>query len=254
MRIRRYLIGVTAGLISAVAFASVASADVTGNNLTIRLTPTKQDKKVRGPVNVFFQSDDVHVGDVPCALGTANSPSCYSFPASTQSMITFPKDLKFTPGNIPDCQLSRLVGQPTAGARAACAGSIVGSGAVEQAFSDGRRLNGTLTAFNGAPSGGNPSLYVHTDFPGVATKPILSGVFRGNVLTTQIPPVQGSAIDLFSLNLLGKRVVGKNKKTGKKITYASIRCSTGKWATTQVVTFQGGITETGTSAGKCRQK
>jgi hypothetical protein len=251
---RKYLIGMIAALVGGLALSSVASADVTANNLTVNITPSKQNKKVRGPANIFFQSDDVHVGDVPCPIGTANSPSCYSFPASIQSQITFPKDLKFTPGNIPDCQLSRIIGQSTAGARAACAGSIVGSGAVTQAVSDGRKLNGVLTAFNGAPSGGNPSLYIHTDIPGVATKPILQGVFRGNVLTTQIPPVQGTAIDLFSTTLIGKRVVGKNKKTGKKTTYASIRCSTGKWNSTQVVTFQGGITETGTVAGKCKQK
>jgi hypothetical protein len=251
---RKYLIGMIAALAGALALSSVASADVTGNNLTVNLTPAKQDKKVRGPVNIFFQSDDVHVGASPCLPGTANSPSCYSFPASEQSVITFPKDLKFTPGNLQDCQLSRIAGQSTAGARAACAASIVGSGAVTQVFSDGRRLNGTLTAFNGAPSGGGTSLYIHTEFPGVATKPILQGVIRGNVLTTQIPPVQGSAIDLFSLNLLGKRVTGKNKKTGKKTTYASIRCSTRKWNVTQVVHFQGGKTETGTSAAKCKQR
>jgi hypothetical protein len=254
MRIRRYLIGLTAGLVSALVFSSVASADVTGNNLTVSLTPAKQNKKVRGPVNIFFQSDDVHVGDVPCPLGTANSPSCYSFPASTQSLITFPKDLKFTSGNIPGCQLSQIVGQSTAGARAACARSIVGAGAVTQAVSDGRRLNGVLTEFNGVPSGGSPTVYIHTDIPGVATKPILSGVIHANTITTQIPPVQGTAIDLFSLNIFGKRVVGTNKKTGKKTTYASIRCSTGKWNSTQVVTFQGGKTETGTAAGNCKQK
>jgi hypothetical protein len=251
---RKYLIGMITALAGALALSSVASADVTGNNLSVSLTPTKQNKKVRGPVNVSFQSDDVHVGDVPCLLGTANSPSCYSFPASTQSLITFPKDLKFTSGNIPGCELSRLIGQSTAGARAACAGSIVGAGAVTQAVSDGRRLNGTLTEFNGVPSGGSPTIYIHTDIPGVATKPILSGVIRGNTVTTQIPPVQGTAIDLFSLNIFGKRVVGKNKKTGQKTTYASIRCSTGKWNSSQVVTFQGGKTETGTAAGKCKQR
>ena len=50
----------------------------------------------------------------------------------------------------------------------------------------------------------------------------------------------------FSTTLLGKRVVGKNKKTGKKTTYASIRCSTGKWATTETVTYQNGKTLTTT--------
>jgi hypothetical protein len=254
MRIRRYLIGVTAGLVSAVAFTSVASADVTGLSITANLTPTKQDKKVRGPVNIFFKSDDVFAGNLPCPLGTANDPSCFAFPPSVRSFITFPKDLRFNAGNIPDCQLSRIVGQSSASARAACAGSVVGGGGNVQQFSDGRRLNGTITAFNGAPSGGNPSLYLHVEFPGVQTKPILNGVFQGNTLSVQIPPVQGSVIEEFSTTLNGKRVVGKNKKTGKKTTYAMIRCSTGKWPTTETVTYQNGKSETASFAGKCKQK
>jgi hypothetical protein len=252
---RKYLIGMIAALVGALALSSVASADVTGVNIVSNITPAKQKKKVRGPVNIFFQSSDTHAGNLPCPLGTANSPSCYAFPPSVQSSITFPKDLKFTAGNIPDCSLSRIVGQSAASARAACAGSIVGGGGNVQAFSDGRKLNGTITAFNGAPSGGNPSLYLHVEFPGVATKPILNGVFRGNNLTVQIPPVQGSVIDVFNTALNGKRVVGKkNKKTGRKPTYASIRCSTGKWTTTETVTYQNGKSLTTSITNKCKQK
>jgi hypothetical protein len=251
---RKYLIGMIAALAGALALSSVASADVTAVNIATSLTPAKQNKKVRGPVNIFFQSTDTHVGALPCPLGTANSPTCYAFPPSIQSVITFPKDLRFDPGNLQDCQLSRIVGQSTAGARAACAGSIVGSGGNVQAFSDGRKLNGTVTEFNGAPSGGLPSLYVFIEFPGVATKPILQGVFRGNVLSVQIPPVQGSVIDQLTTTLFGKRVVGKNKKTGKKRYYASARCSTRKWVTTETVTYQNGKTLTGSTSAKCKQK
>ena len=252
---RKYLIGMIAALAGALALSSVASADVTSVGVVANITPAKQNKKVRGPANIFFQSTDTHAGNLPCPLGTANSPSCYAFPPSIQTTITFPKDLKFTPGNIPDCSLSRIVGQSTAGARAACAQSIVGGGGNVQAFSDGRKLNGVITAFNGAPSGGNPSLYLHVEFPGVATKPILNGVFRGNVLSVQIPPVQGSVIDVFSTNLLGKRVVGKkSKKTGRAPTYASIRCSNGKWPVTETVNYQGGKTLTDSKTYKCKQK
>jgi hypothetical protein len=191
---------------------------------------------------------------LPCPLGTANSPTCLAYPPSVQSVITFPKSLKFDPGNLPDCSLSSIVGQSSAGARAACPKSIVGSGSNTQLFSDGRTLNGTITAFNGAPSGGFPSLYLHVEFPGVATKPILNGIIRGNVLTVQIPPVQGSVIDSITTTLFGKRVVGKNKKTGQKRYYASARCSTGKWATTETVTYQGGKTLSTTVNNKCKQK
>jgi hypothetical protein len=250
---RKYVIGMVAALVGALALSSVASADVTNVGIVANITPSKQSKKVRGPANIFFQSTDTHTGNFNCGALT-NDPSCYAFPPSIQSVITFPKDLKFTPGNIPDCQLSRIVGQSSASARAACAGSVVGGGGNIQTFSDGRHLNGTITAFNGAPSGGNPSLYLHVEFPGVTTKPILTGVFRGNVLTVQIPPVGGSVIDQFNTALNGKRVVGKNKKTGKKTTYASIRCSTKKWTTTETVTYQNGKTLSSSLTNKCKQK
>ena len=250
---RKYLIGMIAALVGALGLSSVASAENAGVSIAgSNITPAKQNKKVRGPVNTFFRSNETFTGNLPCPLGTANSPSCYAFPASIQSVITFPKDLKFTPGNLPDCQLSRIVGQSTASARAACAGSVVGGGGNVQTFSDGRQLNGTLTAFNGAPSGGNATLYIHIEFPGVATKPILNGIIRGNVLTVQIPPVQGSVIDDLNTTILGKRVVGKKK--GKNVTYLSARCSTRKWVTTEAITYQNGETRSTTSSQKCKQK
>ena len=62
MRKRKYLIGVIAGLVSAMAFSSVASADVTALRTEATATPSKQDEKVRGPLNVYFESNDTHVG------------------------------------------------------------------------------------------------------------------------------------------------------------------------------------------------
>jgi hypothetical protein len=255
---RKYLIGVIAAMVSAMAFASVASAEVTALNIGANISPPKQDKKVRGPVNVFFESNDTHVGTLPCPLGTANSLSCYAFPPSVQAVVVFPTDLKFEPGNLPDCNLASLVGKSTAGAIAACPRSVVGGGGNVQQFSDGRRLNGVITAFNGAPSGGAPSMYLHIEFPGVETKPILNGVIRGNVFTVQIPPVQGSVIEHFDVTLNGKKVTKKkkNKRTGKtkKTTYLSMKCSKGTWGTTETVTYQSGKQLSDSTSQTCKKK
>ena len=179
MAMRKCLIGLIAGLAGAMALSSVASAAITGVSIESSVTPSKGDKKIRSGVSTFFASNDTHSGVLPCPAGNGNErrrvlpsrPRC-------RSVITFPTSLKFDPGNLPDCSLSSIVGQSSAGARAACPGSIVGSGSNTQLFSDGRTLNGTITAFNGAPSGGFPSLYLHVEFPGVATKPILNGIIR----------------------------------------------------------------------------
>ena len=117
MAMRKYLIGLIAGLAGAIALSSVASAAVTGVSIESSVTPSKGDKKIRSGVSTFFASNDTHSGVLPCPLGTADSPTCLAFPPSVQSVITFPTSLKFDPGNLPDCQLSRIVGQSSAGAR-----------------------------------------------------------------------------------------------------------------------------------------
>jgi hypothetical protein len=247
---------VIAGLAGALAVSGVASAAVTAVRTGFSVSPPKQDKKVRGPVSVFFESNDQHsgafLGQPGCLIGN-EGVGCYAFPPSVKSFITFPTDLKFDPGNMPDCNLASLVGQSTAGAKAACPKSIVGGGTNVQAFSDGSTRSGVITAFNGAPSGGKPSLYLHIDLPGVTTKPILNGVISGNTLDVQIPPVPGTVIQHFDTSL-NPVVVGKNKKTGKKRYYLSAKCSKKQWSVTEDVTYQNGQHQIDTESQPCKQK
>lgn len=258
---RKYLIGVIAGLVGALALSSVASAAVTGLRVGANVTPSKQDKKVRGGASVFFESNDTHagalLGEPGCIAPNTNTPACLAFPPSTQTVLTFPTDFKFDPGNLPDCNLARIAGQPTAGAKAACPGSVVGGGSNVNKTLAGGTLNGVITAFNGAPSGGAPSLYLHVDIAGVTTKPILNGVIRGNVLTVQIPPVPGAVIEHFDTTI--NRIVSKktrNRRTGKvkKTFYFSAKCSKRTWATLENVTYQNGQTLSSSISDKCTQK
>jgi hypothetical protein len=258
MRIRKYLIGTITCLLGAFAFSSVVSAAVTSVSIDgSRVTPAKQHKKVRGPASTFFQSNDTHAGFKPCPPGTGTTDACAAYPPSVQSLITFPKDFKFTPGRLPDCNLAALSGKTTAGARAACPRSIVGGGRNVNTTTTGQTLNGVITAFNGAPSGGKPSLYLHVDIQGVTTKPILNGVISGNVLTVQVPPVPGSVIEHFDTTI-NKIVTGKkrNKRTGKvqKTFYFSAKCSKKKWTTTETVTYQNGQQLSDSSTQRCKQK
>jgi hypothetical protein len=259
---RKYVIGAIAGLVGAMAFASVASADVTALRVEANANPSKQDKKVRGPVNVYFESNDTHAGVFDC---TTVGPGCYAFPPSIQARVLFPTAFRFDPGNLPDCNLASLVGQTTAGARAACPRSIVGTGQNRQAFNSSSLgiRTGTITAFNGAPSGGNPSMYLHIDIPGVESKPILNGVISGNVLNVQIPPVQGSVIEQFFVTVNGRTVVGTSKaKKGsasaaakrKKRFYLTAKCSKRDWTTTETVTYQNGKQLVDSVPLSCTQK
>ena len=83
--------------------SSVASADVTGVNIDFQHHARQAEQEGARASKHLLPESDTHAGNLPCPLGTANDPSCYAFPPSIQSAITFPKDLKFNPGNIPDC-------------------------------------------------------------------------------------------------------------------------------------------------------
>jgi hypothetical protein len=250
---RKYLIGTITCLVGVFAFSSVASGAVTALDVGLNISPRKQDKKVRGPASVFFESNDTHAGDLLGQGGctTGNSVACFAYPPSTQAVLQFTNDVKFTPGNLPDCNLAAIAGKTTAGARNACPRSIVGTGSNVNRTLTGQTLNGVITAFNGAPSGGNPSLYLHVDIAGVTTKPILNGVIRGSTLTVQIPPVPGAVIEHFDTNLFKKKV---GKKKGKNVFYFSARCSKKKWFVTETVTYQNGQQLSSTERGPCKQK
>jgi hypothetical protein len=127
----------------------------------------------------------------------------------------------------------------------------VGTGRNVNKTTSGQTLNGVITAFNGAPSGGNPSIYLHVDIAGVTTKPILNGVIRGSVLTVQIPPVPGAVIEHFDTTI-GKKVVGRKK--GKRIFYFSARCSKKKWFLTETVTYQNGQQLSDRVTNRCKQR
>lgn len=258
---RRYVTGVIAGLAAAVALSSVASAEVTSLSIGLQWRPAKQDKKNHGPAKVFIETNEAHAGvfhgQPGCEVGS-EGVVCFAFPPAVQSLITFPKDVAIDPGNLPVCQLSQLIGTSTAAARARCPRSIVGEGNSVGRHLGGGTLTGVITAFNGVPSAGKPSLYLHLDIAGVATKPILNGIVRANTLLLQIPPVPGLVSEHFdtTLNpvLTGKK---KNKKTGKtkKTFLISIRCSKSRtWTTTETITYENGKTLTDSVSQGCKQK
>ena len=95
MRKRKYVIGALLSVIGALVVSSSASAAVTGQTLTTTTSPAKQQKKTFGPVGAF-----TNVVDTNYSGGFA--------PNATQTVLTFTKDIKFTPGNIPQCNLASI--------------------------------------------------------------------------------------------------------------------------------------------------
>jgi hypothetical protein len=226
----KYLLGAVVGLIGALIVAGTASAAVTGQTYTVRTSPPKQDKKVFGAVGPFFTAvDTTYSGGFS--------------PVADQTVLTYPKDIKFVPGNLPECPLSLINNKPLATARAACPGSIVGQGS---ASINGGALTGVVTAFGGLRN--PPTIYLHTSINNDALDPVLTGVLnmQSNTLTVAIPNT-GTAITHFDTTI--------NKvKTGKKTYFVEARCSKKKWVNTETTHFLNGTSLSASSTQKCKQK
>ena len=236
MRKRKYLVGALLSVIGALVVSSSASAAVTGQTLTTTVSPTKFDKKTFGPVGSF-----TNVVETNYSGGFA--------PNGTQTVLTFSKDIKFTPGNIPQCNLSSIGTVPQSQSDATCGASKVGTGS---ATINGGLLTGKVAAYNGQPSGGSPTIGLHTDvFTGAgayAFSTTLTGILNtaSNTLTVAIPPT-GTSITHFDTTIT-------KKKSGKKTYYVMARCKKKKWVNSETTTFNNGQSLTATSTQKCKQK
>jgi hypothetical protein len=237
MRERKYLVGALLSAIGTLVVSGTASAAVTGQTLKTTTAPAKQKKKAFGVVKSFRN-------DVDTAYTAPFTPN------ATQTVLTFSKDIRFTPGNTPQCNLAVIATVPEAQADAACGGSRIGSGSTNIVSLTGAQLTGRVAAYNGVRSGGNPTIGLHVDvfLPtgqyGFSTQ--LTGVLnaKANVLTVSIPPT-GTSITHLDFTIT-------RRKTGRKTFFVMARCRKGKWTNSETTTFNDGTSLTATSTQKCK--
>lgn len=230
MRIRKYLIGATLGVLGALTFASVASAGPVSQSLSTSLSPAKQSKKTFGGVSLH--------NDIATTFSGFDSPP-------RETVFTIPSDVKFTAGNIPVCPLSSVANKPDSAARAACPQSITGQGTVQAQGALGT-LDGTVTFFRGDSAAGQ-DIIVHTVVGGALILDIL-GKISGHTLDFTNLPNTGSQV------LTDFNTTFNKRKTGKKTYYVMARCKKKKWSTTETTTFYNNASLSASSSQKCKQK
>jgi hypothetical protein len=236
MRKRRFLIGAVAGVVGALSLTSVASAAPTSQTLQTTLAPAKQSKKTFGGASLH-----AIIGTTFDNFATSQSPRTTTF--------TIDRNIKFTNGNVPVCQLSSIQGKFTAQAQASCPQSIVGSGSVQvNGGPSAGGIGGNVTVFAGGPT----TMYIQTDIgPGATTLTII-GTLSGRTLTfSNIPNTPGLVLSNFDVNF-NKRKTGKKK--GVATYYVSARCKTKKWVNSESTSFYSGETLSASSSQKCKQK
>jgi hypothetical protein len=236
----RYVLAGSLGVIGALLMSGTASAAVTGFTYGATISPPKQSAKTFGPAAITSTLDTTFTGGFT--------------PTPTTTVVQFSKDIKFTPGNLAQCDLSSISTKPDSTAMSLCAKSKVGVGSV---VVNNGALTGKVTAYNGVPSGGGvPPIGFHTDLflPSGAYSFSTTGIgtldTKTNTLTTPIPPT-GTSLTHFEV-AIGKVKTGKKK--GKTTYYVMARCKKKKWTDTATESFSDGSSRTSTSVQKCKAK
>jgi hypothetical protein len=260
MRKRKYLIGATLALAASVAVAAFAQAAVTSQTLIVAVSAKKQDKKAFGPA------------DINVTVDTSESPPTPAAQTASQTVVDFDKDFKFTPGRLATCNATNLAGTTTAQAQAACPGSQVGTGAATLcsaaggcAATPGGGIQGVVTAFNGVPSGGSPTIVLHARFgPPANTTTVLTGVIGtsplgppyGKRLTVTVPDTALTGLHLTHFQTaISKLKTVKGKKGKPSKFYIMAKCSHKVWAFQETTIFRaGGTTQNARATVRCKQK
>ena len=267
MRKRKLLMSAVAALAVSVGLAAVAQAVVTSQTITASSTKTKQEKKTHG------------AGDIKVTIDTFETPPTPAGQTAQTTTVDFDKDYKFSPGKLGECTEGQLSNTTTAQAKANCPTAVVGTGSARSCSASGGcgalAVDLEVTAFNGAPEGGNPVLFLHAKGIGaIAALPplILKGRLipsplanqgYGSRLVVDVPDTASTGTHLTQfITTVGvlkngvkkkKKVKGKTKKVPQY--YIMSKCSDKQWTFRSETTFRaGGGTQSDTHSIACTQK
>jgi hypothetical protein len=244
--------------IVAMAAASIAVAAkptvVRAGNLVLKLnggvTPKKLPKRKMAPITLNVQGN----------IGTVDGKHP---PAASTITVDFDKNGTINAKGLPVCKSGQLQARTTAAAKKACPKAIVGSGstAVEVEFAESAPFTakGPLVLFNGGVKGGKTKMFIHAYVNVPAPTAIVTNVTvtkkrsgkYGTRAVAKIPVIAGGSGSVLDFKL---KVQRKFKRGGKKQSYLSARCATGKFFAKAKAQFRGGPTVQGTVVRPCTPK
>jgi hypothetical protein len=266
MRKRYCVIGATALLGVAVAIPTMAQSAVTSQTIKSVVTPSKLSvsKKTPTPASIRVDTD---------SSWDSFSPAPNPTPATVSADIDFDKGMIFNTKPVKTCDLTKLAGTTTDQAKAACGPAQVGQGSANLNGIIGA-LSGVVTAFNGTPTGGSPTIYLHTRVNNPPLTQVLVGTLTkspagapyGTRLHVPIPAQQlGGGLEVithFDTTVdrkfkITKKVKGKKVKV--KSGYVTATCPKNKTLSTQgtfafgsAPTFSPSVTKVATTTQPCK--
>jgi hypothetical protein len=203
----------------------------------------------------------------PAALkvttATASTTAANGVPSpATHAVIDFDRNAKLFTKGIPTCDPAKLQNTSTEAALAACSKAKIGSGTASALLPVGAQVftvNQTVIAFNGVPQGGKPVVILHTyGTTPIQTTLVLVGTVTnynkqgyGPRLDLQIPLIAGGAGALTGFQV---KIDKKFSYKGKKRSFVSARCTTGKLKARAAFTYKDGEQLTALSTQTCKKK
>ncbi|MBS1878666.1 MAG: hypothetical protein JST31_04065 [Actinobacteria bacterium] len=246
-------VAATAALTASVALAGPTVTGPDGNTQSIEavISPKKLPKKTTAPATLKVVTK------------TATTTAANGVPSpAVKATIDFAKGAVIFAKGLPTCNASVLQNVSTEIAEQKCGKAKIGSGVAHALLPVGAKvlpIEQKVTAFNGVPKGGKPTVLLHTygTVP-FQTTLVLNGTVinynkqgYGPRLEIQIPLIAGGtgALTEFQVTI--------NKKwsyKGKKVSFISAECPTKTLKTRSVFTYLDGQSLEALNSQPCTQK
>ncbi len=257
---KRLTLSLAAAVAVAVAVAAVSSAaqspvlqgpDGNTQSVAISISPKNVSKTKAAPATLA----------VITATGRPSDPNGVPVPA-VRAIVDFPKDVTLFSKDYPTCDPTLLQNTSTEIALEACKKAKIGGGTASALLPVGGKVfpvGQTVTAFNGVPQAGKPSIILHAygTTPIQTTLVLVGTVTRinkegfGPRLDIDVPLLAGGAGALTGVNV---KIFKTFSYKGKKRSYVSATCTSKKWKSRGQFVFRDGESLTPSVTQKCTQK
>ena len=246
-------IAVLAAMVAATAAwagPTVNAPDGNTQSIDVQVRPKKLSKKTFTPASL----------DVTTLTTSTTDPNGVPIPA-VHATLDFDKNTRLYTKGLPTCEAAKLQSQSTEVAEQVCGNAKIGSGHAIAYLRAGKvyEVPQTVTAFNGVPKGGKPTVLLHT----YGTTPLqVSLVLEGTVsnpnkegygprLDLDVPLIAGGTGALKEFNV---KIDKKWRFKGVKRSFISAKCPNSKKLKDRgTFTFRDGEALTALSKQSCKQ-
>lgn len=249
------IVGLAAILAAAIAAsAALAGPTVSGPDgntqaIDVKLAPKKLSKSILTPAAIQVTTKTT----TTTAANGVPSPAIHA-------VIDFDKNARLYTKGIPTCDPSKLQATSTEVAEQLCGNAKIGSGAATALLAAGQvyTVNQVVSAYNGVPQGGQPTVILHTyGTTPVQTTLVLVGKLSnynkegyGPRLDLDIPKIAGGSGALTDFQV---KIDKKYSFKGKKRSFISAKCISGKLKARATFSYLDGEQLTALSTQSCKK-